>query len=706
MRNYIFIALFVLVQTFSYGQEKVQDTVKIDEVQITALRSSATFKNLPVNVSLIQQRAILENQPASATEILRYVPGITIQNDGGITSTPIIRGLSRERAPILIDGNSFVGGRIRSYALIDPWQIERVEVIKGPASAFWGSDAVSGLVNVITRKAENGYGKDFKIGTSLYGGYQSVNSYSRGRLEVEGRGNGFDFLIGGGIRDASNTDTPGGEVPNSQFESNYFDWNIGYSPAENHRIEFSGKYFKNDNVGFPGGLGAPGPPVRVRSFSPDEQTGYNLNYSGKKISNTVEEIGFSAYSKQQRLHIDQVTNVFFPNTMNTNRRIAVNLDVDVNFGGVKAFTALRLSEKSKLTLGADYLKEHRFGTKRELVVDIFNPAGVQVNQVAPPPGQIQPDSDATSIGVFAVEEWKVSDVLDLLIAARFDNVKNEIEREPFFIPEIADLYNDDNVSDNNSALTGNIGAKIHASEKSDFSINLANSFRGPDLFSKYNFADGVIPNPDLEPEKGVFYELGYAYKSQKFKFNANFYQNFLDNLYVPVSVDFQGTPAVQNQAVGEAKITGFEYQLSYSIGALSSIFWTGSYIRGKNEITDDDLAFIPANQNIIGFQIRNSNNTFFGRVEGIFTSKQDKPAPTERETDAYSLFNISAGINLHKAFPKFPHATFVLSAENLTDKEYQSHVFRGTPGNQTRFFAPGRSINAQLIIRLGVAGKH
>ena len=706
MRKYNYLLLLLFLQTFNYAQQKVQDTIKLDKVEITALRSSATLKNLPVNISLIQRRGIVENQPASATEILRYIPGIAIQNDGGITSTPIIRGLSRERAPILIDGNSFVGGRIRSYSLIDHWQIERVEVIKGPASAFWGSDAVSGLVNVITRKAENGYGKDFKIGTSLYGGYQSVNSYSRGRLELEGRGNGFDFLIGGGIRDANNTDTPGGEVPNSQFESNYFDWNIGYSPLENHRFEFSGKYFKNDNVGFPGGLGAPGPPVRVRSFSPDEQTGYNFNYSGKKISNIVEEIGFSAYAKQQRLHIDQVTNVFFPNTMNTNRRIDVNLDVDVNFGGLKAFTALRLSENSKLTLGADYLKEHRFGTKRELIVDIFNPKGVQVNKVTPPTGQIQPDSYATSVGLFAVEEWKVSEIFDLLIALRFDNIKNEIEREPFFIPEIANLYNDDNVFDNNSALTGNIGAKIHASKKSDFSINLANSFRGPDLFSKYNFADGVIPNPDLEPEEGVFYELGYAYKGQKFKLNTNFYQNFLDNLYVPVTVDFQGTPAVQNQAVGEAKITGFEYQLSYSIRALSNIFWTGSYIRGKNEITDDDLAFIPANQNIFGVQIRSLNNTFFGRAEGIFTSKQDKPAPTERETDAYSLFNISAGINLHNVFPKFPYTTFILSAENLTDKEYQSHVFRGTPGNQTRFFAPGRSINAQLIIRLGIAGNN
>lgn len=706
MKSYFITLIFVFVHTLFYGQEQTQDTIKIAPVEVTALRSSSSLKNLPVNVTVIEQRAIFENQPPSATEILKYVPGVAIQNDGGITSTPIIRGLSRERAPILIDGNSFVGGRIRSYALIDPWQVERVEVIKGPASAFWGSDAVSGLVNVITRKAESGYGKDFQVGGSLYGGYQSVNSYSRGRLEVEGRGNGFDFLFGVGIRDAGNTDTPGGEVPNSQFKSNYFDWNIGYSPAENHRFEFSGKYFKNDNVGFPGGLGAPGPPVRVRLFSPDEQTGYNFNYSGKEFSEIIEEVGFNAYFKQQRLHIAQVTNVFFPETMDINRRIDVNLDVDVDFGGFKAFTALRLAENSKLTIGTDYLRENRFGTKRELVVDIFNPLRIQVNQVAPPPGQIQPDSDATFFGVFAVEQWKASEVVDLLFALRFDNVKTEIEDEPFFIPEIADLYNEDNTSDNNTALTGNIGANIHASDRSDFSINLANSFRAPDLFSKYNFADGVIPNPDLGPEKGVFYELGYAFDGDKFDLNLNFYQNFVNDLYVPVSVDFQGTPNIQNQAVGEARLTGFEYQLSYSIGKLSNIFWSGSYIRGKNEITDDDLAFMPADQNIIGFQNRNYSDTFFGRVENIITSKQSRPAPTERETDAYSLFNIIAGVNLHKAFPKFPYSKLVLSVDNLTDKEYQSHVFRGTPGNQTRFFAPGRSINAQLIVRLGVAGKH
>ncbi len=704
MENY-FPIVFILVLAAT-GNAQVQDTIQIEEVEVTALRSGSKLRNVPINVSVLSKREIEENQPTTAAEAIRYMPGVALQSDGGLASTPIIRGLSRERAPILIDGNSFVGGRIRTYALIDPFQIERMEVIKGPASAFWGSDAVGGLINVITRKAESGYGKDFRLGASLYSGYKSVNDHKRGRLEVEGRGNGFDFLIGGGLRDAGNTDTPSGEIPNSQFESEYIDWNVGYSPKENHRFEISGKYFKNDNMGFPGGLGAPGPPVRIRLFSPDEQTGLNFAYRGNQVSDKIESLGLNVYSKWQRLHIDMITNVFFEGTMNVNRKIHPNLDVDVNFGGAKGFVALRLKENSKLTLGVDYLNEHRIGTFRDLVVDVFNPQGEQVNQIAPPPGQIQPDSYSNSIGIFAVEELSLSSALDVLLALRFDNVSTRIDSEPFFIPEIADLYTSENTSDNDKALTGNIGLKYHITDKMDATVNLANSFRGPDLFSKYNFADGILPNPDLNPEKGVFYELGYSYNGSKFGIGANFYQNFLSNLFVPINVDFQGTPAIQNQNIGEAKLTGWEYQLSYNLGSLFKIFWTGSFIRGKDQETDQDLAFMPADRNLIGLNIRDNSNTFFGQLEGVFTSKQDRTASTERETDGYSLFNARAGVNLHQLIKNFPVSKFILSVDNAFDKEYQSHVFRGVPGNQTRFFAPGRSINALLIVRIGAAGKH
>ncbi|MFC4723016.1 TonB-dependent receptor plug domain-containing protein [Geojedonia litorea] len=694
------VILFIVLSSNAQNQ----NPEKIDTITVSVTRSISKLENLPINVSFITKNEIEELQPLTATEALKSIPGITLQSDGGLTSTPIIRGLSRERAPVLIDGNSFVGGRIRTFALIDPFQIERIEVIKGPASAFWGSDAVGGLINIITRKAESGFGKDFKIGSSLYSGYQSVNTHKRGRLEVEGRGKGIDFLIGGGLRDAENTKTPSGEIPNSQFESQYLDWNIGYSPKQNHRFEISGKYFKNDNVGFPGGLGAPGPPVRIRLFAPDVQTGINFSYNATKLSNKIEALGVNVYSKWQRLHIDMITNVFFEGTMDPNRIIHPNLDVDVNFGGAKGFIALRLNKNNKLTLGADYLREYRKGTYRELVIDVYNRNGDQVNHIAPPAGQIQPDSYSNSYGLFAIEELKINEALDLLVALRIDNIATRIESEPFYIPEIADLFNDQNSSSNNTALTGNIGLKYHFTTKMDASINLANSFRGPDLFSKYNFADGVIPNPDLDPENGVFYELNYNYKNlENLSFNVSFYQNFLSDLFVPVNVTFEDTPAIQNQNVGKAKLTGWEYLLAYNFNANFNGFWTGSYIRGKDQSTNENLDFMPADQNALGLRFKDNNQLFFGQIEGVFTSKQDRNAPSERKTDAYSLFNINTGVHLHRLFSKLPYSKLMLSIDNVFDKDYQSHVFRGVPGNQTRFSAPGRSINMLLIIKLGAA---
>jgi len=211
---FAFFMAFLPTNLFAQiGTDSVRLSIDIDEVLVSATRSETPIADLPLTIGIISKSQIEETMPLTPVEALKYEPGIVRQSDGGLVSTPIIRGLSRERAPVLIDGNPFVGGRIRTFSLIDPFQVERIEVVKGPASAFWGSDAVGGLVNIITRKAESGYGKDFKIGGSLYGGFQSVNNHLRGRAEVEGRGNGIDFLVGVGGRNADNiTDGNGDEI--------------------------------------------------------------------------------------------------------------------------------------------------------------------------------------------------------------------------------------------------------------------------------------------------------------------------------------------------------------------------------------------------------------------------------------------------------------------------------------------------------------
>ena len=677
----------------------------VEEIVVTATRTSTKIENLPMNIDVVGKRQIEENQPLSPVEALQYVPGITRQSDGGLASTPIIRGLSRERAPILIDGNPFVGGRIRSYTLVDPFQIERIEVVKGPASAFWGSDAVSGLVNVVTRKAENGFGKEMKIGASVYGGYQSVADFYRGRLEIEGRGNGFDFLVGGGIRNAGNTMTPDGEIENSQFESTNFDFNIGYSWAANHRLEVSGKYFKNENVGFPGGLGAPGPPRVTRRFDPDTQTGINLAYDGTNISDKIESIGARVFFKEQNLHIDQITRIPFPMTSNVNRRIHVMLDVDVPFMGGRFWATLKQNENARLTLGVDYLREHRIGTHRDLNIQIFNPMGAMVNEINMPYTQIQPDSYSNSLGIFAIEELHLSEKLDLLIAARFDNVSTNIESEPFGIPPIASIYNDDNTSDSDVAVTGSLGLKYRATNELSFTANLANSFRGTDLFSKYHFtAVGqgfLVPNPDLDPERGVFYEIGGKYKSNGFSLEANFFQNNLSNLFVQADLTFNNSPSVQFQNIGEATLTGFEWDARAKIGTLSSVFLSGALINGTNDITDNPLPSIPATQMWAGVHYRDSNNKFYVQPELLIVSEQSDPAPNEISTPGYAIFNVKAGLNLHNLSDNMPHSRLVFSITNIGDKLYRSHVSRGAPGNQNVFMEPGRSFNIGFVARFG-----
>ena len=703
----VFLTAMVSSTLFSQNDIDTIRTIDADEVVVSATRSNTLLDRVPLNIEVVNQRQIEENQPTSPTEALQYIPGVTRQSDGGLATTPIIRGLSRERAPLLIDGNPFVGGRIRSYSLIDPFQIEQIEVIKGPASAFWGSDAVSGLVNIVTRKAENGYGKEFKVGASLYGGFRSVSDFFRGRVEVEGRGNGFDFLIGGGIRNANNTATPEGDIENSQFNSNNIDFNIGYSISANRRIELSGKYFKNEDVGFPGGLGAPGPPRVNRRFDPDIQRGLNLSYDAKDVSDKIEAIGARVFIKKQELHIDQVTNIFFPMTKNTNREIHAMLDVDVPFAGGKFFATLRQRNKAKLTVGVDYLSEHRIGTHRDLNIQIFNPMGVMVNEINRPFTQIQPDSYSKSFGIFAIEEMHFGDHLDLLLAARLDNVSTRIEDGPFDIAAIESIYNADNTSDSDLAISGNIGLKYRPSDAFSISANLANSFRGTDLFSKYHFtAVGqgfLVPNPDLDPERGVFYELGAQYKGDGFTLEAAFFQNFLSNLFVRQDLIFADAPSVQFQNIGEATITGLEWNAKANIGTLSYVFLSGALINGNNKITDNPLPEIPALQSWLGIHYRDRNNKFYVQPEVLFASEQDKIAPNEVSTPGYAVLNLKAGLNLHNLSTSMPHAKLIFSITNIGDKAYRSHVSRGAPGNQNTFLEAGRSFNIAFVTRFGAA---
>ena len=148
-------------------------------------------------------------------ELLQDVPGVEIRNSGGQGFKRIsIRGENPNRVLILIDGQKLVENKSMDGTplLIDPSNVERVEVIKGPASVLYGSEAIGGVVNIITKK-----GGDKPIQGEASVAYNGASNGFAESLSAFGGMNGFKYRVSGSYSDQGNLRTPDGEAPNTSF---------------------------------------------------------------------------------------------------------------------------------------------------------------------------------------------------------------------------------------------------------------------------------------------------------------------------------------------------------------------------------------------------------------------------------------------------------------------------------------------------------
>ena len=154
--------LILVILPFSgvFSQEDQTDTIPINEVVITATKTPRSLKEVPARISLINSSTIEATPSQQLDDILRYVPGITVNRSSGIyTQRPMVtlRGLSgdeQSRTLVLMNGvpiNTSDEGGV-NWNRINPYDIERIEVFKGPGSSLYGNNAMGGVINLITKK--------------------------------------------------------------------------------------------------------------------------------------------------------------------------------------------------------------------------------------------------------------------------------------------------------------------------------------------------------------------------------------------------------------------------------------------------------------------------------------------------------------------------------------------------------------------------
>jgi vitamin B12 transporter len=223
------------------NQEQSESEIKpMDEVVITATRTETPLQELGVSASVITSKTIEERQAVDIQELLNSEAGLNIVRTGarGAQSSLFTRGGESDYTLVLIDGvrvNN--GGGDFDWSNVDTTNVERIEIIRGPQSALYGSDAISGVINIITKKGRRGW----KAGISSRNGayLDSKNGYI-GEQQVSASGSTSKF---GGSFGYTRTDDKGFLEVNHEYYNNTVSGRLDFYPLKNLEIALTGRYW-------------------------------------------------------------------------------------------------------------------------------------------------------------------------------------------------------------------------------------------------------------------------------------------------------------------------------------------------------------------------------------------------------------------------------------------------------------------------------
>lgn len=233
------------------GQPTEKAPIQLEPVIVSATVTPTPLGRTSASVTVITREQIEAQQARSVIDLLRQVPGVHIDQAGGrgSVSSVYLRGGDPNFTVVLIDGvkmNDPTNSRGGSFdfSTLNPEDIERIEIVRGPISAVYGSDALSGVINIITRKGEAKASRGVELAGGLYGYWRTV-------AEAQGMLGTMDYAVSGSYVDN------GEPVEGSEFHNVTFYTNMGLPPADNMELRWLVRYARSDTEAFPDDSGGP-----------------------------------------------------------------------------------------------------------------------------------------------------------------------------------------------------------------------------------------------------------------------------------------------------------------------------------------------------------------------------------------------------------------------------------------------------------------
>lgn len=621
----------------------LEETIfEMDEVIV----STAFNKIQSQNVMKVEHETIKELQQkgtATLIEGLATIPGVSQVSTGTSIGKPVIRGLSGNRVLVYSQGVRMENqqfGDEHGLGLNDAG-VESVEVIKGPASLLYGSDALGGVLYFNPEKFANANTFKANFSQKLFSNTLGSNSSLGLKTSTEN----WKFLARGSYNTHSDYRVSGGDrVTNTRYNETDFKTGIGYSNSSFSSVL---RYnYNNLDLGIP------------EDGIADQSTSKNTGFPRQGVFSHLLSLNSIIYLKNSKLDVDL-------GYIANDRSEFEDSDV----------AGLRMKLK---TLNYD-AKYHlpRFGN----LESIFGIQGMHQTNTNFGDEYLIPDATTNDFGVFGTANYEWGSNSAVQAGLRFDNrkitsVENGTVGEEGYFKAIDKSFDSFNAS---------LGYKTNLADDLTLRLNLASGFRAPNLaeLTSNGVHEGTnryeIGNSDLKTEQNVQTDLNLEYKNDHFEFFVNGFYNHINNyIYTSPTGTTLEDNDVFNYIQSNAKLYGGEVGLHFHPHPLDWLHFETSFetVTGEKQ-NGDYLPLIPANNwsnTLKGeFKISNWLEDGFATFNVNTTLNQNNVSGFETESNGYTLFNLGLGGTVKLGKTIFD---VNLNGNNLFDKRYIAHLSR------------------------------
>lgn len=528
---------------------------KSEDVIVTASRVEQELADVNMSVSVITSDQI--EKDAGATTIADLlestVPGIRVNNDGGQGIDRIkIRGEDSFRTVVMIDGQRISEQKSMSGVplLIDPSQVERIEVIRGPASVLYGSDAIGGAINIITKK-----GGTKPVQGTVSAGFNSSNSGKNASASIYGGANGWKYRIAAATSDTDNLDTARGEMPNTESKTTSADAFLSYDIDPNKTI---GASFSYHDLEFLSGSVTYDNPEDFYVHVPEwERMRGALFGEFKNLTDTLVRLRIDAYHERNE---KQMNNHVAASSGPMSYYVENLADNDTKTSGLSLQTDWQVGSNHYLITGYEYSID-----QLEAISQTYN--SLLPSMMPDHNGIVSDkffDGEQSRHSLFATMESTVAQDWILNYGVRYTWVDSEMDID---ISKGSGTAGKQDSSDGKAVF--NVGATYKGFENLTLRANWSQGYRYPLLQEQYvdtsmGSSSGITyANPDLKPETSDNFEIGARYTNGTVRIDAAVFYSDADDYITTVAIDEKNSRYTN---VGKAKTIGFELDAGVQLG--------------------------------------------------------------------------------------------------------------------------------------------